>query len=123
MTAAARLFWWPKMTEAIQKKCESCIPCKMSGKNIKPNIPSREKNKFPRLDNPNKEIQLDFIGPITVDNRRFHILLSMERFSKWTVASFCTSNDGETAIKFLEQYIQVNGIPKTMRTDKATTFT
>ena len=25
MTAAARRFLWPKMTEAIQKKCESCI--------------------------------------------------------------------------------------------------
>ena len=47
MTAAARHFWWPKMTEAIQKKCESCIPCKMSGKNIKPNIPNTEKTTFP----------------------------------------------------------------------------
>ena len=111
------------MTEAIQKKCESCIPCKMSGKIIKPNIPSTEKNNLPRLDNPNKEIQLDFIGAITVDNRRFHILLSMDLFSKWLAASFCTSTDGETAIKFFEQYIQLNGIPKTIRTDNATAFT
>ena len=111
------------MTEAIQKKCESCIHCKMSGKNIKPNIPSTEKNNLPRLDNPNEEIQLNFIGPITVDNRRFHILLSMDRFSKWPAASFFTSTDGETAIKFLEQYIQLNGIPKTIRTDKVTAFT
>ena len=125
MTTAARHFWWPKMTEAIQKKCESRIPCKMSGKNIKPNIPSTEKNNLPRLDNPDEEIQLDFIGPITVDNRRFHILLSMDRFSKWPAASFCTSTDGETTIKFLEQCIQLNGVPKTIRTDtdKATAFT
>ena len=122
MTTAARQFWWPKMTEAIQKKCESCIPCKMSGRNIKPNIPSTEKNNLPRLDNPNEEVQLDFIGPITVDNRRFHILLSMDRFSKWPAASFCTSTDGETAIKFLEQYILLNGVPITIRTDKATAF-
>ena len=116
MTSAARHFWWPKMTEAIQKKCESCIPCKMSGKSIKSDIPSTEKNHLPRLENPNEEIQLDFIGPITVDNSRFHILLSMDRFSKWPAASFCTSTDGETAIKFLEQYIQLNGVPKTIRT-------
>ena len=43
MTLAARLFWWRRMTEAIQKKCESGIPCKMSGKRVKPNIPSTEK--------------------------------------------------------------------------------
>ena len=120
MTAAARHFWWPKMTEAIQKKCESCILCKVSGKNFKLNIPSTEKNNLLRLDNPDEEIQLNFIGPITVDNRQFHILLSMVRFSKWLAASFCTSTDGQAAINFLEQYIQLNGVPKTTRTDKAT---
>ena len=111
------------MTEAIQKKCETCLPCKMSGKNIKPNIPSTEINSLPPLDNPNEEIQLDFIGPMTENNRRFYILLSMDRYSKWPAASFCTSTDGETAVKFLDQYIRLNGIPKTIRTDKATAFT
>ena len=48
MTLAARHFLWPKMTEAIQKKCETCIPCKMSGKSIKPNIPSTEKISYHR---------------------------------------------------------------------------
>ena len=95
----------------------------MSGKNIEPNIPSTEKNNLPRLDNPNEEIQVDFIGPITVDNRRFHFLLSMNRFSKWPAASFCTCTEGETAINVLEQYIQLNGVPKTIRTDKAIAFT
>ena len=77
MTLAARHFWWPRMTEAIQKKCESCLPCKMSGKNIKLNIPSTETNSLPALNIPNEEIQLDLIGPITEHNRRFYILLSM----------------------------------------------
>ena len=36
---AARQFWWPRITEAIQKKCDNCFACKMAGKNIKPNIP------------------------------------------------------------------------------------
>ena len=121
MTLAARHFWW--MTEAIQKKCETCLPCKMSGKNIKSNIPSIEKNSLPPLNNPNEEIQLDLIGPITERNRRFYILLSMDRYSKWPAASFCASTDGETAVNFLEQYIRLNGIPETIRTDKATAFT
>ena len=69
MTLAARHFWWPKMTETIQKKCETCIPCKISGKNIKPNIPSTEKNNLPPVNSPNEEIQFDFIGPITDNNR------------------------------------------------------
>ena len=74
----------------------------MSNRNIKPKIASTEINHFLRLDNANEEIQLDFIGPITVDNSRFHILLFMDRFRKWPEASFYTSADGETAMKFLE---------------------
>ena len=123
MSPAARHFWWPRMTEAHQKKCETCLPCKMSGKNIKPNILSTEINSDPPLDNPNEEIQLDFIGPMTENNRRFYILLSIDRYSKWPAASFCTSTDGETAVKFLDQYIRLNGIPIIIKTDKATAFT
>ena len=126
MTTAARPFWWPKMTEAIQKKCESCIPCKMSGKNIKPDIPSTETNHLPpvRISEQRNPIRFHRINQWTVvNNRRFHIFISMDRFSERPAASFCTSTDGETAIKFPEQYIQLNGVPKTIRTDKATAFT
>ena len=69
MSMAARHFWWPRITEAIQTKCDNCVPCKMAGKSIKPNIPSTEKNQLPPLSKPNDEIQLDFIGPITEKNR------------------------------------------------------
>ena len=101
----------------------ACLPCKMSGKNIKPNIPSTETNSLPPLNNPNEEIQMDFIGPITKNNRRFYILPSMDRYSKWPAASFCTSTDCETAVKFLEHYNQLNSIPKTIKSDIATAFT
>ena len=47
----------------------------------------------------------------------------MDRYSKWPAASLCKTTHGETAIKFLEQYCNLNGTPKTIRTDKATTFT
>ena len=110
------------MTEAIQKKCETCLPCKMSGKNIKPNIPGTETNSLPPLNNPNEEIRMDFIGTITENNRRIYILLSMDRYSKWPAASFCASTDGETEVKFLEQNNQLNGIPKSIRSDRATAF-
>ena len=137
MTMAAKHFWWPKLSEAKQRKCDSCIPCKLSGKNLnlknipetssitwnKPNIPKTEQNRLPPLSAPNEKIQLDFIGPITEENRRFYILLSMDRFSKWPAASLCKSTDGKMAANFLQQHIQLNGIPKTIRTNKASAFT
>ena len=123
MTLAARHFWWPKMADAIQKKCETCIPCKIPGKSTKSNIPSTDKSNLPPVNSPNEEVQLDFIGPFTDNHRRFYILLSIDRYSNWPAASCCKHTDGKTAIKILEQYIQLNGIPKTIRKDKATAFT
>ena len=49
--------------------------------------------------------------------------MSIDRFSKWAEACFCKHIGGETALKFLDQYIKLNGIPKTIRTDKASAFT
>ena len=78
MTLAAPTFWWPRMIEATQKKCcETCLPCNTSDKNFKPNRPSAETKRFPPLNSPSEEIQLDFIGPITENNSRFYILLSI----------------------------------------------
>ena len=95
----------------------------MSGKNIKPNIPSTEKNELPKLENPNEEIQLDFIGPIKIKHRNIYILLSVDRYSKWPAACLTSTTNGTTAVKFLEQYIKLNGIPKVIRTDQGTAFT
>ena len=101
MSMAARHFWWPRITEAILKKCDKSVPWKMAGMNNKPNIPltSTEKNQLPPLNKPNEEKKLGFIGPIAEKNRKFYILLSMDRFSKWPAASFCKSTESQTAVK------------------------
>ena len=57
MSAAAKPFWWPKLTKEIQNKCDECIPCKMTVKSIKPQIPMSEINYLPPTDKPNEEIQ------------------------------------------------------------------
>ena len=123
MSAAARPFWWPKLTKEIQNKCDECIPCKMAGKSIKPQIPMSEINYLPPADKPNQEIQLDFIGPIRFKQRRFYILISIDRDSRWPAACICEAPTGKTAKTFLEQYILLNGIPQFIRTDKGTAFT
>ena len=123
MTAAAKPFWWPRLIRDIQQKCDECIPCKMAGKNIKPQLPMTEINYLPPAEKTNQEIQLDFIGPIRFKHRRFYILLSIDRYSRWPAACICETPTGKTAKNFLEQYITLNGLPQTIRTDKGTAFT
>ena len=66
---------------------------------------------------------MDFIDPITKTNQRFYILRSLDRYSEWSAASFYKPTDGPTADRFLEQNLNLNGIPKTIGNDKATAFT
>ena len=123
MTLASKGFWWPRIIESIQKKCEECVPCRMSGKNIKPDIPLTEQNKLEDLKEPNEEIQLDFIGPMRNKHQKFYILLAIDRYSKWPTASMCRTPNGRTVIKFIKQLIMIHGTPKSIRTDKGTAFT
>ena len=95
----------------------------MAGKNIKPQLPMTEINYLPPAEKTNQEIQLDFIGPIRFKHRRFYIFLSIDRYSRWPAACICETPTGKTAKNFLEQYITLNGLPQTIRTDKGTAFT
>ena len=101
MTAAAKPIWWPRLIRDIQQKCDECIPCKMAGKNIKPQLPMTEINYLPPAEKTNQEIQLDFIGPIRFKHRRFYILLSIDRYSRWPAACICETPTGKTAKNFL----------------------
>ena len=46
----------------------------------------------------------------------------MDQLSKWPSSKFRKLNEGQTAIRFLEQYLNLNGIPKTIKFDKAYAF-
>ena len=75
------------------------------------------------MNKPNEENQLDFIGPKGEKNQKVYILLSMDQISKWPAASLCKTMDGQTAVRSLEQYKNLIGIMKTIRTDKTIAFT
>ena len=71
MTHDAKLFWWPKIPEEIQQKYGAFVPCKMTGKSIKPQLPMSEINYLPPADKSNQEIRLDYIGLIRYKQRQF----------------------------------------------------
>ena len=69
----------------------------MTGKSIKPPTPMSEINYLPPTEKPNQEIQLDFIGPIRIKQKRFFILISIDRYSRWPAACICETPTGRTA--------------------------
>ena len=58
----------------------------MAGKSNKPQIPMSDIHYLPPADKPNQEIQLNFIRLIKFRQRRFFILFSIDRYSRWPAA-------------------------------------
>ena len=46
MELSAEAFWWPGIFKDIRIKAENCTSCRISGKNLKSQIPSTEKFKL-----------------------------------------------------------------------------
>ena len=64
-------------------------------------IPQTEINRLDILNEPNKEIQLDFAGPIkTRTPVDVYTLVAVDRFSKWLMAQICKNTDSRTVVKF-----------------------
>ena len=123
MEMASETFWWPGIFKDIRTKVENCTSCRMSGKNLKTQIPKTEKNYLDLLTEPNQEIQLDFAGPINSKSRgTLYILVAVDRFSRWPTAKICSRTDTKTVLQFLKEYCTENGTPRSIRTDNATCF-
>ena len=65
------------------------MPCKMTGKNFKPQLPMAEVNYLPLTEKPNQEFQLDFIVQKKFKQGRIFILVSKDRYSRWSAACIC----------------------------------
>ena len=121
MMTEAKCFWWREMEFEIEEKAKRCKPCIAAGKNLKTQIPGTEKNTLEELKGPGEEIQLDFSG-ILPEYGNIYLLVSVDRFSKWQMAKICHDTGADNVLKFLEHYIDINGVPKTIRTDNGSAF-
>ena len=106
---------WRKVTERVG--------CYQAGKNIKTTLLKTENTKLKEPSQPNEEIQLDINGPIEGPGPKRWLLVGVERFSKWLVASVVGSTSSKIAVKFMESYISTYGIPEKILTNQRTAFT
>ena len=120
----AAIFWWPNMREDIEKKSKTCSACLNAGKNLKFQIPQTEKSKIEPPKTPGEEIQIDFTG--NLNNKKLQsnpfILIAVDKKSRWPVAKICKNTNHETVISFLDEYINVYGVPKQIKSDKGGDF-
>ena len=107
--------WWPYMHRDIIIKTAKCNPCVKIGKNLKSIIPVSKRGPLKLCKVPNQEIQVDFGGPICNEkNQEVYFLACIDPFSKFPTAEVFYRANAENNMKFLQEYVLLHGIPRSL---------
>ena len=86
-------------------------------------------NKFnsskplPLLNEPSREIQLDYAGLLSDGaGGQIYILVAIDRYSKYTSVMLTRKTGAKKILKFLKDYINIHSIPKSIRTYQFSSF-
>ena len=120
MICMATHCWWPYIHRDIIVKATECKPCTVIGKNLKSIIPAKQFNPHIPCVEPNQEIQIDFGGPFFDEKgNEVYFLAAIDRFSKYSTAYIYDKANGPNVLKFLDMYIEIHEIPRSIRLDQA----
>ena len=108
------------MNRDLLVKAIECKSCTAIGKNLKSVIPAKQFKAHTLCIVPNQEIQIDFAGPINNENEHeIYILTCIDRFSKYPSAELVDIANSSNVIRILDNYIQIHGVPCSLRIDQA----
>ena len=108
------------MHRDIITKTAKCNPCVKMGKNLKSLIPTNKWAPLTLCRVPNEEIQIDFGGPIYSEkNQEVYFMACKDRFSKFPTAEVFDRANADNILKFLQEYVLLHGIPRSIRLDQA----
>ena len=118
MCGDAAIVCWPNMRADIERKAKTCFACLNAGKNLKFQIPSTEKTKREPPQISGEEIQMEFTG--NLNGKPFKcspfILVAVVSNSRWPVAKICKNTNHETVTTFLQEYTNIYGVLKSIKT-------
>ena len=120
----ARIFWWPGLKQDIENKVKDRTACFASGKNLKYQLPKKYYGKLEKLTEPGQELQNDFTGKLHNKNIHgdLHILIAVDRFSKWPTAKICKTAETKQVTIVLSSNFNLYGIPEKIKSDKGGAF-
>ena len=123
MLDVSKYLWWPHMHKDIVNLAEECRSCTRYGKNAKYIIPKNATKPLPLLTRPGQEVQSDYAGPLEdFKGKKIYLLVAIDRYSKFPSVKITKSTGGKSSIKFLRSYIDIHGIPESVRTDQFSGF-
>ena len=119
MLDVSKYLWWPHMHKDIVNLAEECRSCTRYGNNAKYIIPKNASKPLPLLTQPGQEVHLDYAGPLEdYKGKYIYLLVAIDRYSKFPSVKITKSTGGKSSTKFLRSYIDIHGIPESIRTDQ-----
>ena len=123
MLEAAKHVWYPYLHRDIVATAQNCKNCREKCKNFKVISGKQHYTTLDAVVEPNEEIQLDFAGPLPDENdTEVYILVVVDRFSRFPYAKVVTNNKADTIIRFMQNQIVNQGVPRAIRCDQAQGF-
>ena len=79
-----REFVVPQIHQIIVQMAQNCRQCTEQGKNLKPVLGKENSFKLESIEEPNEEVQHNFLGPLPDDLKKDeHILVAIDKWSKF----------------------------------------
>jgi hypothetical protein len=114
-------FYWPTAQKDAEQLVKQCNGCQRFSKHR--NTPAAALKTIP-LTWSFTVWGLDKVGPFkTAPGGLMHLLVTVDKFTKWIMAKPIKKLDGSSTIKFLNEIITRYGVPHSIITDNGTNFT
>src|SRR3954462_9205593 len=115
-------FYWPTPMKNAEEIVQRCVACQKFAN--RPHAPASELNTIP-ISWPFATWGLDMVGPLKKSSKggRTHLLVAVDKFTKWIEAVPITSSTALTAVNFIKSIIFRSGVPHNIITDNGTNFT
>jgi hypothetical protein len=113
-------FYWPTAKQNAERLVKQCNGCQRFSKHR--NTPAAALKTIP-LTWPFVVWDLDMVGPFkTAPGGLTHLLVAVDKFTKWIEAKPIKKLDGSSTIKFFNEIIIRYGVPHSIITDNGTNF-
>src|ERR1041385_3655821 len=114
-------FYWPTAMRNAEDIVRHCIACQKFAS--RPHAPASELKTIP-LSWPFATWGLDMVGPLKKSSKggRTHLLVVVDKFTKWIKAVPITSSTALTAVNFIKSFIFRFGVAHNIITDNGTNF-
>jgi hypothetical protein len=118
-----RWYWWPGVSKAVHKYCDSCVMCKVSKTSNQP--PTGKLHSVPIPTQPWESISMDFLGPFPKSKGYDYVWVVMCRLTSEVhlIPVNTITKATELSHIYIREIVRLHGLPRSIVSDRDSKFT